>query len=434
MNELDPIVISGFALEAPGNVTSASEFWTALRDRRDLMEPFPRDRGWGLELLDPVPVELDLERVPDAGGFLADATRFDPDFFGISVDEAAAMDPQHWAALRVAWQALENAGVDPGRLVGENVGCYIGISFTGHAPRSARIDRLVGYRAAGMALGGASGRISQCLGIVGPSLSIDTACVSSLNALQTAVGAVRSGECEWALAGAVCVMNSPMAYYSFSRLRALSEDGHCKSYSSEATGTVLGEAAGVLVVEHESRARQMGRRVYARILGIGSTHNGKSRLISAPSAQAQARLMRKTLQVAGVSADQVGLIEGHGTAKCADDRAELLALNEVYGLANGGRHRTAVGSVKSNIGHSQAAGGVMGMIKVLLCGVHGQIAPGLCTENPSYDIDWETTSLALAQGLESWPVCDDGMRYAAVSSFSVTGSNAHVLLGLPEQR
>ncbi|MBB5912905.1 mycobactin polyketide synthetase MbtC [Nocardia transvalensis] len=421
----DPIVITGMAVEAPGGIETPAQYWAALSEARDLTGPFPRDRGWPIERLLSLSDVEGWSEVRDAGGFLDAAAEFDPLFFGITPREAIAMDPQQRVALRVAWRALENAGINPGAIDGDEVGCYMGASQTEYGPHAAEVNDFSGYRATGTALGATAGRISHCLGLGGPSIVVDTACASSLAALHLAAAAIRDGECEWALAGAVCVMGSPGAFFEFSKNNALSADGQCKPYSEDATGTLWGEGAGVVVLERESRARALGHRIYGRILATRVNHNGSGAPIAVPSTEAQERLIRKTVAAAGISPSLVGMIEGHGTGTAVGDPLELAALQEVYGSAD-----ARLGSVKSNLGHAQAAAGMLGLIKVLLSGLHGYIAPTRFADNPTTGVDWEASGLRLAAKLEYWQP-HDGIRYGAVSSFGVSGTNAHALLAVP---
>lgn len=200
----DPVVIAGMAVEAPGGIDSLPGYWTALAESRDLTGPFPRNRAWPIDRLLSLSQVEGWSQVSDAGGFLDGAGEFDPMFFGITPREAVAMDPQQRVAMRVAWRALENAGINPAMLDGDDGGCYMGVSYTEYGPRGAEVNEYSGYRATGSASGAVSGRISHCLGLVGPTISVDTACASSLTAVHLAASAIRAGDCEWALAGAVC--------------------------------------------------------------------------------------------------------------------------------------------------------------------------------------------------------------------------------------
>jgi mycobactin polyketide synthetase MbtC len=401
--------------------------WSALAESRELIGPFPRDRGWPIDDLLSVSRLDGWGHVCDAGGFLDDATRFDPTFFGVSHREAIVMQPQQRVAMRVAWKALENSGINPGALEGADGGCFIGMSPMEYGPRGAQADDYSGHRIATLGQLGAAARISHSLGLTGPSMCVDSACASSLTALHLAATAVRDGECEWALAGASCVMGSPGAFYEFARLNALSDDGHCRAYSDDATGTVWAEGAGVVLLEHESRARQLGHRIYGRILAVRTNHNGKGKPILVPRVHAQEELVRKTLDVAGIDPADVGMIEGHGTATRAGDPVELIALFKTYGAA---RSKALLGSMKSNVGHAQAASGILGLIKLLLAGQHGYIPPTLFSDNPTKTVDWDLTGLRLATKLHEWDP-KDGVRYGAVSSFGAGGANAHAIIAMP---
>lgn len=427
MNTADPVVISGMAVEAPGGIDTPAALWSALAEARELITPFPRDRGWPIDDLLSVSRLDGWGRVCDAGGFLDGAAMFDPPFFGITYREALVMHPQQRVAMRVAWKALENSGINPATLDGDEAGCFIGMSPMEYGPRAAVADAHSGHRIASLGQLGAAGRISHSLGLTGPSMCVDSACASSLTALHLAATAVQTGECEWALAGGVCVMGSPGAFFEFARLNALSEDGHCRAYSEDASGTVWGEGAGVVLVERESRARKLGHAVYGRILAIRTNHNGKGKPILVPRVRAQVQLMRKTLDAAGIDPADVGMIEGHGTATLAGDPVELLALFKTYGAAGS---TALVGSIKSNAGHAQAASGILGLIKLLLAGRHGYIPPTLFADNPTTKLDWDLVGLGLATKLHQWEP-KDGVRYGAASSFGAGGANAHAIIAMP---
>ncbi|NUS45763.1 MAG: polyketide synthase [Mycobacteriaceae bacterium] len=429
--EHDPIVVTGMAVEAPGGVDTLAGYWAALSESRDLLGPFPRDRGWPLERMFALAETEGWGVVRDSGGFLDGAADFDAQFFGITPREAVAMDPQQRVALRVAWRALENAGINPADLGdGDDIGCYMGASFTEYGPRGAEVNEFTGYRAVGAALGAVPGRISNCLGLGGPSVLVDVACASSLAAVHLAASAIRNGECEWALAGATCVLGSPAGFFEFSKNNALAADGQCKPYSEHALGTVWGEGAGVVVLERESRAETLGHRIYGTLLGSRINHNGKGAPIAVPSARAQEKLIRATVAAAGIDPELVDLIEGHGTGTAVGDPLELTALQNVYGVPRADGSSPLLGSVKSNLGHAQAAAGMLGLIKALLCGMHGQIAPTRYADTPTTRIDWDAGSLRLADKLSDWTP-RAGLRYAAVSSFGVSGTNAHALLAMP---
>ena len=337
------------------------------------------------------------------------------------------MHPQQRVAMRLAWKALENSGINPNTLAGEFAGCFVGMSPMEYGPRASVADAFSGHRIASLGQLGGAARISHSLGLTGPSISLDTACASSLTAVHLAATAVAADECEWALAGAVCVMGSPGAFYEFARLNGLSDDGHCRAYSNDANGTVWGEGAGMVLVERESRARQLGHMIYGRILAIRTNHNGKGKPILVPRVRAQEQVIRKTLDAAGIDPTDVGMIEGHGTGTLAGDPVELLALFKTYGAAGS---EALLGSIKSNAGHAQAASGILGLIKLLLAGKHGYIPPTLFADNPTKMLDWDLTGLRLATKLHQWEP-KDGIRYGAVSSFGAGGANAHAIIAMP---
>ncbi len=432
----DPIVVVGMAVEAPGGIESPEDLFTAVAHGRDLIGPFPRNRDWPVEQLLALDTLDGWGAVPDAGGFLLGATEFDPLSFGLSPREAVAMDPQQRVALRTAVRAIENAGVNPFGLgspdaVGPDseVGVYFGASINEYGPRASAVNEHSGHRVVGTALGGVSGRISHLMGLTGPAMTVDTACASSLTALHLAANAIRLDECQWAIAGGVCVMGSPAAFFEFAKNNALARDGRCRSYSAGATGTVWGEGVGAVVLERESRARALGHRVYARLRGTAVNHNGGGAAIVVPSAPAQRRLIERTLAVGGADPADIDLIEGHGTGTLGDPM-ELTALAQTYGAA-----RTVepawVGSVKSNLGHAQAAAGILGLIKVLQCGRRGVIAPTCYGDEPTDRIDWDSAGLALPTSAVPW-AARNGSRWAAVSSFGVSGTNAHAILEMPD--
>ena len=424
----DPVVIAGMAVEAPGGVDSPGALWSALAESRELIGPLPRDRGWPLGDLLVSVARLDgWKPVCDAGGFLDGAMTFDSSFFGISSHEAAAMHPQQRVATRVAYRALENAGINPGALAGESVGCFVGMSPTEYGSGAAVADDYTGYRITGIGQLGGAARISHTLGLTGPSITVDTACASSLTAVHLAATAIAADECEWAIAGGVCVMGTPAVFYEFARLNALSDDGHCRAFSSDASGTVWGEAAGMVIVERQSRARQLGHQVYGHILGIRTNHNGKGKPMLVPRMRAQEQVIRKALDAAGIDPADVGMIEGHGTATPVGDPVELHALFNTYGAAGS---PALLGSIKSNIGHPQAASGILGLIKVLLAGLHGHIPATLFSDNPTKQMDWDTTGIRLASKLHPWEP-KDGVRYGAVSSYGAGGANSHAVIAMP---
>ncbi|WP_156688119.1 beta-ketoacyl [acyl carrier protein] synthase domain-containing protein [Mycobacterium sp. Marseille-P9652] len=424
----DPVVIVGFAVEAPGGVETADDFWALLCDQREGLGPFPTDRGWTLdELFDG---RDGFKAIHNLGGFLSTATTFDPEFFRISPREATAMDPQQRVALRLAWRSLENSGINPDDLAGHHAGCYVGASALEYGPGLSGFSEHSGHLISGTSLGVISGRIAYTLDLAGPALTIDTSCSSGLTALHTAVQAVGSGDCDLALAGGVCVMGSPGYFVEFSKQHALSDDGHCRPYSAHASGTVWGEGAAMFVLQRRSTAQADGRRILAEVRASCLNSDGRSNGLTAPSGDAQLRLFRRALARADVRPADVGMIEGHGTGTRLGDRTELSALRDSYGAAPTGRG-PLLGSVKSNVGHTQAAAGALGLAKVILSAQHAAIPPTLHVDEPSHEIDWGSCGLRLADKLTPWPATE-GRRLAAVSAFGMSGTNAHVIVSMPD--
>ncbi|PQD99943.1 polyketide synthase [Mycobacterium sp. EPG1] len=425
----DPVVIVGMALEAPGGIDTADDYWAMLAEEREVLGPFPTDRGWRVrELLDGSRRE-GFKRIHDLGGFLTGAAAFDPEFFGISPREAVAIDPQQRVALRVGWRALENAGINPDTLAGEDVGCYVGASYLGYGGDLAEYSAYSGHLLTGTTLGAISGRIAYVLGLGGPALTIDASCTGGLAALHVAVTAVRSGDCDIALTGGVCVLGSPGYFVEFSKQHALSDDGHCRPYSAQASGTVWAEGAAMFVLARRSVADRNGYPVLAEVLASGVNSDGRTKGMTAPSGDAQARLFRRVLDASGAQPEEIGMIEGHGTGTRLGDRTELHSLAATYGATRPG-HGGVLGSVKSNIGHAQSAAGPLGLAKILVAAEHRAIPKSLHTDEPSREIDWEAQGLRLATKLTDWPEIEE-RRLAAVSAFGMSGANAHAIVAIP---
>jgi mycobactin polyketide synthetase MbtC len=430
MSDNDPVVIVGLALEAPGGVETAEDFWTLLSEQREGLGPFPTDRGWALRELFDGSRRDGFKPIHDLGGFLSSATTFDPEFFRISPREAVAMDPQQRVALRLAWRSLENSGINPDDLAGHDVGCYVGASALEYGPGLSEFSHHSGHLISGTSLGVISGRIAYTLDLAGPALTVDTSCSSALAAFHTAVRALSAGDCDLALAGGVCVMGTPGYFVEFSKQHALSDDGHCRPYSAHTSGTVWAEGAAMFVLQRRSRANADGRRILAEVRASCLNSDGRSNGLTAPSGDAQLRLFRRAIAQAAVDPVDVGLVEGHGTGTRLGDRTELLSLAASYGTAPAGRG-PLLGSVKSNIGHAQAAAGALGLAKVILAAEHATIPPTLHVDEPSHEIDWESQGLRLADKLTPWPAVD-GWRTAAVSAFGMSGTNAHLVVSMPD--
>ena len=426
----DPVVIVGMAVEAPGGIDTAEAYWELLSHGGEALGPFPTDRGWRVHELLAGSRRSGFKKIHDRGGFLTGATRFDPEFFGISPREAVAMDPQQRVALRVSWRAVENSGINPDDLSGHDAGCFVGASATGYGPQMAKFSRHSGHLLAGTALSVVSGRIAYTLGLAGPALTVDSSCASALAAFHVAVRSVQNGDCDLALAGGVNVLGSPGFFVEFSKQHALSDDGHCRPYSAQASGTVWAEGAAMFVLQRKSAALRAGRHIMAEVRGSVVNQDGRSAGLSAPSGDAQVRLFRRAITQAGVRPEEVGLIEGHGTGTRLGDRTELQSLAKTYGDTEPGGG-ALLGSVKSNLGHALAASGALGLAKILVAAEHGAIPPTLHAGEASHEIDWESQGLRLANTLTPWPAVA-GQRIAATSAFGIAGTNAHVIVSLPE--
>ena len=403
--EREPIAVIGIGCRTPGDGDTPENLWRVFRDGIDGIGPVPPDR-WDADAVYDSDIDTPGKTITRQAGFIRHVDMFDPGVFGISPREAQGIDPQQRLFLEVAWEALEHAGIAPDRLLNSQTGVYLGIctnDFLHLQLETKDLGLLDAHFSTGIAHSVASGRLSYLLGLQGPCISIDTACSSGLVAVHYACQSLRTGECRMAIAAGINLMLAPDLSIAYSHSRMLAPDGRCKTFDAAADGFARGEGCGVVVLKRLSDAVADGDRIIAQIRGTAVNQDGPSSGLTAPNGPAQEAVIRQALQSAGLTPNDVGFIEAHGTGTQLGDPLELRALGAVFGAGRPPERPLYVGSSKSNFGHLEGAAGIIGFVKLVLSLQHQEIAPNLHFKNPSPHIPWDELPFVIPTQATPWP-------------------------------
>ncbi|NER93853.1 MAG: type I polyketide synthase, partial [Symploca sp. SIO1B1] len=424
----EPIAIIGMGCRFPGAASTPEAFWDILQNGVDAIAEVPKDR-WHLDdYYNPDP-DIPGKMSTRCGGFLDQVQEFDANFFGISPKETIHLDPQQRLLLEVSWEAIENSGTNPQLLKGSKTGVFIGLCGKDYLQLISSQDRepISAYTASGNAPSTASGRISYILGLIGPNLAVDTACSSSLVSVHLACSSLRNQECNLAVAGGVNLLISPDVSIGLSKARMLSSDGRCKSFDISANGYGRGEGCGIIVLKRLSDAVANGDNILAVIRGTATNQDGPTSGLTVPNGLSQVAVIRQALANGGLDPASISYIEAHGTGTSLGDPIEVEAIGTVFGKTHSSEQPLIFGSVKTNIGHTEGAAGIAGLIKLVLQLQHQQIAPSLHFNHPNPYINWSQLPVKVPTQLTPWQT-NEKSRIAGVSSFGFSGTNAHVIL------
>ncbi|WP_191761877.1 type I polyketide synthase [Komarekiella delphini-convector] len=424
----EPIAIIGIGCRFPSQVNNAEAYWHLLQAGVDAITAIPTDR-WDINsFYDPNP-DTPGKMYTKYGGFLERVDGFEPKFFNISPREAIAIDPQQRLLLEVSWEALENAGQAKEQLEGSKTGIFIGVSSQDYSQltiNSGDFTRIDPHSSLGNARSIAAGRLAYIFGFQGTCLQLDTSCSSSLMAVHLACQSLRAQESNLALAGGVNLILSPETTIGLCKLKALSTDGHCKTFDAAADGYARGEGCGIVVLKRLSDAIADRDNILAVIRGSAANHDGRSNGMTAPNGSAQEALIRKALENAKVKPNEIQYIEAHGTGTALGDPIEVFALEKVLCQGRSKDNPLMIGSVKTNIGHLEAAAGIASLIKVVLSLQHQQIPPHLHFHKPNPYIPWDRLPIVVPRELTPWST--QGQRLAGVSAFGMSGTNVHLIV------